>query len=165
MGLTLSTMVVELTGNECQAAVNSNAFSLAATDVVQEEKVSMVVELTGNECQAAVNSNAFSLAATDVVQDENVSPVFDIFVTSFVLHRQPGDNSCLYHALSRSFNHCFSCSDYESTSLRININNFIFSHDTSHIFLGPSYEITIVAAIAQGLDCTVLIWQIGRAHV
>ena len=90
--------------------------------------------------------------------------VTDVFILASHVHREPSDNSCLYHSLCSGLQRCSLNVKMTSTSLRSDINFFISSHGSSVISLGPSVRSTISDAITQCADCSLDRYIINQSN-
>ena len=100
-------------------------------------------------------------------EDEHRSELVeeDLFILPTSIHRQPGDNSCLYHALSSGLHRCFPSRYFDATSLRSDINVFIATNPTYPVCLGNSLAITISDAITSFCDSTVDRYIVNQSNL
>ena len=62
--------------------------------------------------------------------------------------KQPGDNICLYHSFCFFLNRMYQTSSYTPRLLRAEINDFILSHPSTLLYLGPGSVYPVVECIA-----------------
>ena len=62
--------------------------------------------------------------------------------------RLPGDNSCLYHVFCFFLNRMYQTSSYTPLLLRAEINDFVLSHRSTRLYLGPGSVYSVDECIA-----------------